>query len=168
MPPLAGSRTIRTLLALLASLTIGTFVLIWLETAPARPTVPLPLKARQQPGADTELTCLRQTDDGATRAARGRRPHSSRRLSGSFAGCRWPARSLAITSTFTRSCLTRRARAGRSRCRRSASGSFGRPGESFAPAERAPASQPPACNSRYVHKLCLGNRPRNSLLRAFG
>ena len=48
MAPMVGSRTIKTLVALVASLAIGAFVLILMETAPARPTVPLPLQAVRQ------------------------------------------------------------------------------------------------------------------------
>jgi len=43
--PMVRSRTIKTLAALVAAMTVGTAVLILMETAPARPTSPLSLRA---------------------------------------------------------------------------------------------------------------------------
>ncbi len=63
MPPMAGSRTIKTLAALVASLVIGTFTLILLETPPASPTVPLSLHARRG-DAKEDLDVVSQLDNG--------------------------------------------------------------------------------------------------------
>lgn len=64
MAPMAGSRTIKTLATLIASLAVGTFVLVLMETPPARPPVPLSLQAdRHRPGqAEMDAVCL--VDDG--------------------------------------------------------------------------------------------------------
>ena len=62
--PMIGSRTIKTLVALVASLAIGAFVLILMETAPARPTVPLPLEAVRHHDSQGELSAIRHTDQG--------------------------------------------------------------------------------------------------------
>lgn len=64
MAPMVGSRTIKTLVALVASLAIGAFILILMETAPARPTVPLPLQAVRHDDSQDEFSVVRQTDSG--------------------------------------------------------------------------------------------------------
>ena len=64
MAPMVGSRTIKTLVALVASLAIGAFILILMETAPARPTVPLPLQAVRHDDSQDEISVVHQTDPG--------------------------------------------------------------------------------------------------------
>ena len=59
---MVGSRTIRTLAVLVAALTVGAGVLIWMETDPARPTVPLPLEAVNLESANGVVGIIRDTD----------------------------------------------------------------------------------------------------------
>ncbi len=59
---MVGSGTIKTLAVLVAALTIGTGVLIWMETDPARPTVPLSLEAVQAEGSNGAGAIVRETD----------------------------------------------------------------------------------------------------------
>lgn len=54
------SGTIKTLVALVASMTLGAALLLAMETAPARPTVPLPLQATS--GSMPEMTAVRTVD----------------------------------------------------------------------------------------------------------
>jgi hypothetical protein len=56
------SGTIKTLAALIAAMTLGTWALIWMETAPARPNVPLPLQAANSTAANPYLLLVRQTE----------------------------------------------------------------------------------------------------------
>jgi hypothetical protein len=56
------SGTIKTLGALVAAMTLGTWALIWMETAPARPAVPLPLQATGPNGSAPFLGLLRETE----------------------------------------------------------------------------------------------------------
>lgn len=53
---------IKTLVALVTSMTVATFLLIGMETAPARPTVPLPLQAVRAATLPPEMALVRQTD----------------------------------------------------------------------------------------------------------
>ncbi len=67
MPRIMGSGTIKTLAALLAALTLGTFALMLMETAPARPMVPLPpLRAMVADGTEA---ALRLIDPGESKLA---------------------------------------------------------------------------------------------------
>lgn len=56
------SGTIKTLATLLAAMTFGTALLIWMETAPARPLVPVPLQALKNREGQAELELVRNTD----------------------------------------------------------------------------------------------------------
>jgi len=53
---------IKTLAALVAALSVGTAVLLMMETGPARVEVPLPLRALDASAAQDELACIHQTD----------------------------------------------------------------------------------------------------------
>jgi len=61
---MSRSRTINTLAVLLGALTLGTFALLRLETAPARPPVGVPLAGRQGTSA-AESECREQILDTA-------------------------------------------------------------------------------------------------------
>ena len=56
------SGTIKTLATLLAAMTFGTALLIWMETAPARPLVPVPLQALKNHESQAELELVRNTE----------------------------------------------------------------------------------------------------------
>lgn len=56
---MVGSGTIKTLAALVAAMAVGTAVLIAMETAPARPVVPVPLRLSQGEDAGIDLTLIR-------------------------------------------------------------------------------------------------------------
>ncbi len=56
------SGTIKTLGALLAAMTVGTWALMWMETAPAHVTVPVPLQATNSASPNPYLSTVRQTD----------------------------------------------------------------------------------------------------------
>jgi hypothetical protein len=55
------SGTIKTLATLLAAMIFGTALLIWMETAPARPLVPVPLQALKNSESVAELELVRGT-----------------------------------------------------------------------------------------------------------
>lgn len=60
---MARSGTIKTLAALVAALTIGTWALIWMETAPARPMIGTPLVAEgATPSPVQRVPAIYQTD----------------------------------------------------------------------------------------------------------
>ena len=59
---MARSGTIKTLAALVAALTVGAGVLLWTETDPARPAVPLPLEALKSAEANGALAVIRDTE----------------------------------------------------------------------------------------------------------
>lgn len=59
---MARSGTIKTLAALVGALTVGAGVLIWMETDPAQPPVPLSLEAVQAGGGDAAPSAVRDTD----------------------------------------------------------------------------------------------------------
>lgn len=56
------SGTIKTLAALVAALSVGTAVLLLMETGPAKVDVPLPLRALDDSDTQGELTCIHQTE----------------------------------------------------------------------------------------------------------
>ena len=56
------SGTIKTLAALVAALTVGAGVLIWMETDPARPTVSLSLEAVKPESVSGVVSVIRDTD----------------------------------------------------------------------------------------------------------
>jgi N-acetyl-anhydromuramyl-L-alanine amidase AmpD len=56
------SGTIKTLATLLAAMTFGTALLILMETAPARPLVPVPLQALKNRENQAELELVRNTE----------------------------------------------------------------------------------------------------------
>jgi hypothetical protein len=56
------SGTIKTLGALVAAMSVGTLVLLWMETIPAQPRVPLPLQAVRNARAEPGLGIIHQTD----------------------------------------------------------------------------------------------------------
>lgn len=59
---MASSGTIKTLAVLLVAMTLGTTALIWMETAPARPMLSLPLQATNTGDGDNCLALVRNTD----------------------------------------------------------------------------------------------------------
>jgi len=58
------SGTIKTLALLVASMSLGTCLLLWMETGPARPEGSLPLQAIKATQSGPELAIVHQTDGG--------------------------------------------------------------------------------------------------------